>query len=432
MSLFLGSMREHIPGHKELTEKSEVLHLMPKQNVYIPLVHGRSTDKDFNVLVSEGDAVKVGTKLAETKAGLYVPIYSSVSGTYKGTEKRMHSSMRPQVHMVIEADGKQESIQAFEPQDYTKLSRQECVDFVQQAGIIGLGGAGFPTYVKYGKPNGVDVVLINAVECEPFITADYRNVMDDPQVLVTGCLIMKKMAEVDQVYICIKESHPDLIEQVKKACANAQGVDVRPVPDVYPMGWERVLVREVLHKEYGNLPAEAGAIVDNATTAIAMAQAFTRGQAITQKTVTISGNGIKKPSNVSVPVGMPVNEIIEACGGYSCDSVRVIAGGPMMGKTLIKDEFVIDRAMNAITVLKHVEDDAIECLRCGRCSDHCPAGLQPVRISMAVKANDVDEMIKRGASSCIECGLCTYVCPSHINVTENVRKAKRVIALKKK
>ena len=128
MSLFLGSMRQHIPGHKELTEKSEVLHLMPKQNVYIPLVHGRSTDKDFNVLVSEGDAVKVGTKLAETKAGLYVPIYSSVSGTYKGTEKRMHSSMRPQVHMVIEADGKQESIQAFEPQDYTKLSRQECVD----------------------------------------------------------------------------------------------------------------------------------------------------------------------------------------------------------------------------------------------------------------------------------------------------------------
>ena len=230
----------------------------------------------------------------------------------------------------------------------------------------------------------------------------------------------------------VKDIKKDLIEKVKSALTDAAGVEVRPVPDVYPMGWERVLVREILHKEYGMLPAEAGAIVDNATTAIAMARAFRLGEPIVRKTITVSGDGVKNPMNVSVPVGMPVNEIIEACGGYTCDSVRLIAGGPMMGKTILNDQFVIDRAMNALTILKHVEDDAIECLRCGRCSDHCPSGLQPVRIAAAVKANDVDEMIKRGASSCIECGLCTYVCPSHINVTENVRKAKRVIALKKK
>ena len=430
MSLFLGSMRQYIPGRKELTEKSQVLSLMPKENVYIPLIHGRSTADDFEVFVSEGDEVKVGTKLAQTNGGLFVPIYSSVSGVYRGTAKRMHNSMRPQVHMVIEPDGKQETIQAFEPKDYTSLTEQECVDFVKEAGIIGLGGAGFPTYVKYGKPDGVQCVLINAVECEPYITADYRNVMDDVDDLITGCLIMKKMAKVDTVYVCIKESHPDLIEKVKAACKD--GVQVRPVPDVYPMGWERVLVREILHKEYGMLPAEAGAIVDNATTAIAMARAFRLGEPIVRKTITVSGDCVKNPMNVSVPVGMPVNEIIAACGGYTCDSVRLIAGGPMMGKTILNDQFVIDRAMNALTILKHVEDDAIECLRCGRCSDHCPSGLQPVRIAAAVKANDVDEMIKRGASSCIECGLCTYVCPSHINVTENVRKAKRVIALKKK
>ena len=397
MSLFLGSMRQHIPGRKELTEKSQVLSLMPKENVYIPLIHGRSTADDFEVFVSEGDEVKVGTKLAQTKGGLFVPIYSSVSGVYRGTAKRMHNSMRPQVHMVIEPDGKQETIQAFEPKDYTSLTEQECVDFVKEAGIIGLGGAGFPTYVKYGKPDGVQCVLINAVECEPYITADYRNVMDDVDDLITGCLIMKKMAKVDTVYVCIKESHPDLIEKVKAACKD--GVQVRPVPDVYPMGWERVLVREILHKEYGMLPAEAGAIVDNATTAIAMARAFRLGEPIVRKTITVSGDGVKNPMHVSVPVGMPVNEIIEACGGYTCDSVRLIAGGPMMGKTILNDQFVIDRAMNALTILKHVEDDAIECLRCGRCSDHCPSGLQPVRIAAAVKANDVDEMIKRGASS---------------------------------
>ena len=430
MSLFLGSMRQHIPGRKELTEKSQVLSLMPKENVYIPLIHGRSTADDFEVFVSEGDEVKVGTKLAQTNGGLFVPIYSSVSGVYRGTVKRMHNSMRPQVHMVIEPDGKQETIQAFEPKDYTSLTEQECVDFVKEAGIIGLGGAGFPTYVKYGKPDGVQCVLINAVECEPYITADYRNVMDDVDDLITGCLIMKKMAKVDTVYVCIKESHPDLIEKVKAACKD--GVQVRTVPDVYPMGWERVLVREILHKEYGMLPAEAGAIVDNATTAIAMARAFRLGEPIVRKTITVSGDGVKNPMNVSVPVGMPVNEIIEACGGYTCDSVRLIAGGPMMGKTIVNDMFVVDRAMNALTVLPAANDDAIACLRCGKCSDHCPSGLQPVRITAALKANDVDEMSKRGVMSCIECGMCTYICPSHIDVTENVRKAKRIVMLKKK
>ena len=429
MSLFLGPMRQHIPGKKELTEKSELLHLMPKKEVYIPLVAGRTLD--FDILVQEGDTVSVGTKLAETKSGFYVPIYSSVSGTYKGIVKRMHNSLRPQNHMVIECDFKQTKVQSFAPLDWQSATRQECVDFVKNAGIVGLGGAGFPTYVKYMKPDGVDYVLINAVECEPYITADYRSVMDDAQDLVTGAKIMKKMAEAKTVYICIKESHPDLIEKVKSALNNAAGVEVYPVPDVYPMGWERVLVREVLHKEYGGLPAEAGAIIGNASSAIAIARAFEKGEAITQKNLTVSGECVKDPHNVCVPVGMPVSEIIEACGGYTQDTVRLISGGPMMGKTIVNDMFVVDRAMNALTVLPAANDDAIACLRCGKCSDHCPSGLQPV-ITAALKANDVDEMSKRGVMSCIECGMCTYICPSHIDVTENVRKAKRIVMLKKK
>ena len=424
MSLFLGPMRQHIPGKKELTEKSELLHLMPKKEVYIPLVAGRTLD--FDILVEEGDTVSVGTKLAETKSGFYVPIYSSVSGTYKGIAKRMHNSLRPQNHMVIECDFKQTKVQSFAPLDWQSATREACVDFVKNAGIVGLGGAGFPTYVKYMKPDGVDYVLINAVECEPYITADYRSVMDDAKDLVTGAKIMKKMAEAKTVYICIKESHPDLIEKVKSVLTDAAGVEVRPVPDVYPMGWERVLVREVLHKEYGGLPAEAGAIIGNASSAIAIAKAFEKGEAITQKNLTVSGECVKDPHNVCV------SEIIEACGGYTQDTVRLISGGPMMGKTIVNDMFVVDRAMNALTVLPAANDDAIACLRCGKCSDHCPSGLQPVRITAALKANDVDEMSKRGVMSCIECGMCTYICPSHIDVTENVRKAKRIVMLKKK
>ena len=429
MSLFLGPMRFHIPGRKELTEEKEVVNLLPNKEVYIPLVAGANTD--FKVLVEQGDEVKVGTKLAETASRFYVPIYSSVSGIYKGTVKRMHNSLRPQMHMVIECDGKQDSIQSFEPLDYKSASREEMVDFVKNAGIVGLGGAGFPAYVKYAKPKDIECILINAVECEPYITADYKMIMNETDKLIEGCRIMKKMGDTNKVYICIKESHPDLIEKVKQACPVNEGIEVRPVPDVYPMGWERVLVREVLHKEYGTLPAEAGAIVSNATSAIATAKAFESGQAITQKVLTVSGEAVKNPVNVCVPVGMPVKEIMDYCG-YNMEDVRIIAGGPMMGKTVVNDLWVVDRATNAITVLPNKPDDAIACLRCGKCSDNCPAGLQPVRIAQAVKANNLEEMIKRGAQSCIECGLCTYNCPSHIDVTENVRKAKRSIALKEK
>lgn len=244
-----------------------------------------------------------------------------------------------------------------------------------------------------------------------------------------------KMAKVDKVWIGVKKTHPDLIEVINQEIAK-QGVsgslEVRAVPDVYPMGWEKVLVREILHKEYNGLPSEAGAIINNATTAICLARACREGKAIEKKYVTFSGEALEKPVNVIAPVGTPVSEIIEKIGGYNTDSVFLIAGGPMMGKTMIKDEFVIDRAMNAVTVLPFSEEEATPCLRCGSCSDHCPAGLQPVRIQIAVKEGNVEEMEKRGALSCIECGLCTYVCPARIQVTENVRKAKRTLMLRQK
>lgn len=430
MSLFLGEMHHHIPGRKGLTEKKDIISLMPEKEVYIPLAAGANTD--FEIFVSEGDKVQIDTKLAQTKSGFFVPLYSSVSGTYMGIKKRMSAMLKPMDHMVIALDEAQTKTQALMPLDYHTATREECVEQIKQAGIVGLGGAGFPTYVKYQKPDGIDCIIINAVECEPYITADYKIIMKDVSHFVMGCEIFKKMADVSKVYIAIKKTHPDLIQVVQDALHDKQGMEVYPVPDVYPMGWERVLVREILHTEYDRLPSEAHTIISNATTAIAAAYAFEKGEPITRKIVTVSGEGVKNPSNVECPVGTPVQEVIKACGGYTSESVRLIAGGPMMGRTIVNDQFVIDRATNAITVLPNVADDAIVCLRCGRCSDHCPAGLQPVRIAMAVNAGDAKEMEKRGALQCIECGLCTCVCPSHIDVTENVRKAKRTVMLKKK
>ena len=434
MSLFLGPMRQHIPGKKELTEKSELLHLMPKKEVYIPLVAGRTLD--FDILVQEGDTVSVGTKLAETKSGFYVPIYSSVSGTYKGIVKRMHNSLRPQNHMVIECDFKQTKVQSFAPLDWQSATREECVDFVKNAGIVGLGGAGFPTYVKYMKPDGVDYVLINAVECEPYITADYRSVMDDAQDLVTGAKIMKKMAEAKTVYICIKESHPDLIEKVKSALTDAAGVEVYPVPDVYPMGWERVLVREVLHKEYGGLPAEAGAIIGNASSAIAIAKAFEKGEAITQKNLTVSGECVKDPHNVCVPVGMPVSEIIEACGGYTQDTVRLISGGPMMGMAMFTTDVPAVKTFScflAFTKDEVAANQPSNCIRCGRCVSVCPQKLMPAKLSVLADHNQFDEFEKLYGAECVECGSCSFICPAKRNLAQSMKTGrKQVLANRRK
>lgn len=430
MSLLLGPMRQHIPGFKELSEHKDIIEVRPGKEILIPLFANHS--QNFELLVKEGDQVFIGTKLAVCEERMTVPIYSSVSGIVKGVRKVMHASLKPVAHVVIEPDGKQERVQAFAPIDPDQASREELTAFMMNAGIVGCGGACFPSYMKYRGVSGIEKLIINAVECEPFITADYKMVQANVEEMLLGVRTMKRMANAKEALIAIKKSHPDLIDLVEKACAGKDGIRVAVVPDVYPMGWERVLVRELMHKEYDKLPSEVGAVVNNATTAIAFARALTKGEPIVDKVVTVSGTAVREPVNVHVAVGTPVREIIEACGGYTCDEVKLIAGGPMMGKTIVNDQWVIDRATNAITVLESRSFDSIACLRCGRCSDHCPAGLQPVRIAQAVKLKDSEAMKKRGAMDCIECGLCTYVCPSRIDVTENVRKAKRTLAAAKK
>ena len=250
--------------------------------------------------------------------------------------------------------------------------------------------------------------------------------------LIDGVLAMKKMANAKEAVIAIKKSHPDLITFVKGNVEMIDGVNVVEVPDVYPMGWERVLVRQILKKEYDRLPGEVGAVVNNVETAIAFGEALNSGMPIVNKTLTISGTAIKKPSNVTVPIGTPADYIVSKLGGYTEENVKIIAGGPMMGKTVVSDKFVVDRPTNAITILANVPYDSVACLRCGKCSDHCPAGLQPVRIAQAVKTKDKKAMERLCALDCIECGLCTYICPSRLDVTENVRRAKRQLMMAKK
>lgn len=423
-------MRQHIPGYKDLTATKEVLEVKAGPQVFLPLYASHSTK--FDVLVKEGDHVCVGTKIAECNDRMYVPIYSSVSGTVKGVQKLMHMMLKPLEHIVIENDGKMEQEQSFAPLDYQNASREELVEFMKQAGIIGQGGAGFPTYVKYQGAKDIKKLIIDAVECEPYITTDHKMMEIHFADILTGILAMKKMAQAEEAVIAIKKTHAEMIKQVESAVANVPGVSVVAVPDVYPMGWERTLISTIMKKEYDKLPSEVGAIVNNVTTAYMFARALKEGLGIIDCTLTISGDGVKNPVNVHCPIGVPVSEVIAACGGYTAEEVKLIAGGPMMGKTIVNDKFVIERQQNAVTVLVTKPFESVSCLRCGQCSDVCPVGLQPVRIAQAEKTKDKATMEKLCALDCVECGLCTYICPSRLDVTENVRKAKRQLAMAKK
>lgn len=429
MSIWTGSSKKRVDGHKDLTTYNDIVTIESPKMVYVPLINGLVTSID--VLVKENDRVFVNSKIAVRSDNFTVPLFSPVSGVVKGVKKMMHACLKPVDHIVIENDGLYEEKQTLEPMDYQQASREELIQSMMDAGIVGMGGAGFPTYIKYKFAKDIHTVVINGVECEPYITADYRmmeNYMDD---LMVGTSAMIKMANAKKAIITIKKNKGALIKKLQEAASAYENIEITTVPDVYPMGWERTLVYQLFKKRYDKLPNELGLIVNNTTTAICFAQALTEGKPTTHKMVTVSGDGIKNPANVYVRIGTQTSEIIEQLGGYTSDTISCIAGGPMMGKTIVNDQFVVTPYTNAITVLKTKPLMSMACLRCGKCNDTCPAGLLPVRINNAEESKNVDMIADLRADLCIECGLCTYVCPSRLDVTEGVRKAKRVLLLKK-
>lgn len=428
MFILSGKGKVKLNGQKGLTKDLPILPIEAPDTVYIPLVIGAATD--FDIHVKEGDYVCAGQKLA-TRKSMYVPIYSPVSGTVKGFEKRMHVTKRVQNHIVIENDHFNKTVKAIDIADPDNMTQEEVFNAIKEMGLMGLGGSGFPTYIKYSNPQNIHTILINGVECEPFLTCDHLVMKRDIKALFDGVNYLIKAAGAQKAIIAIKEHKPDLWEMLVEEAKNWDNIEPREVPDRYPMGWERVLVETVFNKQYDKLPSELGVIVNNSTTAISLSKAVREGKAITHRVVTVSGNGVKNPQNVEVAVGTPVDYIIEKIGGYiddDCDGM-VIAGGPMMGKSVMNDKFVITPYSNALTVLKKEPVNTLPCLKCGECTLHCPAHLQPVRIMQAEKAADKDLLAKLEVERCIECGMCTYICPSKIEVTDMVSKGKRRVQL---
>jgi len=378
--------------------------------------------------VKVGDEVKVGQLIGAAGAGLSSPVYSGVSGKVKKIDEMIASNGARIQTVVIESDGEQNVLEGIVPPEVN--SREDFIEAVKNSGIVGLGGAGFPTYVKIGAdPSKIDTIVVNGAECEPYITSDTRTMIDESELVVEGLALLMKYLETDKVIIGIEKNKPECIENMKKATADISGIEIKALPSLYPQGGEKVLVYHTTGRviEEGKLPLDCGVIVINCTTAAYIAKYLRTGMPLVEKCITIDGSAIKNPQNVIAPIGTSVKDIVDFCGGFKETPRKILYGGPMMGIAVPDTSAPVLKQTNAILCFGEKEGTppkASACIKCGRCVDSCPLGLAPVDISNAYKAGNAEMLEKLKVNLCMECGCCSYVCPAKRNIVQRNKLAK--------
>lgn len=371
-------------------------------------------------LVAKGDTVKVGQLIGDTDAFVSAPIHSSVSGTVVGIETQRNAVAGNDTLVVIETDKKQElceDIKAPEmPEDLAGF-----VKAVRESGLVGLGGASFPTHIKYNPKNIDDVhtLIVNGAECEPFITSDHRGMLEDTQDIIDGMKLIVKYIGLDEAYIGIEANKPDAIAKFDKMFAE-QGLTnfhTFTLQDRYPKGAERVLVYEITgqHMAAGVLPADLGVILSNVTSVAFVGQYFKDGVPLIKKRMTVDGDAVATPKNIIAPIGTQIHDIIEFCGGYKAEPKKILMGGPMMGRAIFSDEMPIVKNNNAILAFsgeKAYIPEETACINCGRCHKACPFNLLPTALAAAYERRDAEELSRLQVMQCMECGSCSFVCPA--------------------
>ena len=372
-------------------------------------------------LVAKGDYVKVGQKIGDTDAFVSAPIHSGVSGTVTAIEEQRNAAGGFETLVVIETDKKQELSEEVkvpaEPKDLA-----EFVKAVRESGLVGLGGASFPTHIKFNPKNIDDVhaLIVNAAECEPFITSDHRLMLETPDALLDGCLLIMKYVGLDKGYIAIEENKPDAIELLDKRIKERgiTNIETFKLQARYPKGAERVLVYEITGKtmDAGVLPADMGVILDNVTTVAFVSQYFKTGRPLTTKRVTVDGDAVAQPKNVIAPIGTSVHDVIEFCGGYKAEPKKILMGGPMMGRAIYSDAMPLVKNNNAILAFsgpQSIVKEETACINCGRCHQACPFKLIPTALAKAYEMRDAQALKDLRVMQCMNCGSCSYICPAH-------------------
>ncbi len=415
--------------HKKNTADSVPTRLPLPQTVVIPM--SMHIGKSAVPVVKAGEEVKVGQLIANADGFISSPIYSSVSGKVKKLDEITMSSGAKSTAIVIETDGLQEVSDDVKPPVVTDTD--SFIEAVKQSGLVGLGGAGFPTFVKLAVKDlsKIEAVVVNAAECEPYITSDTRTMLDKADYISKGIDAIQKYLKAKRVIIGIENNKKPCIEKMQKMASEKTGVEVKVLPSVYPQGGEKVLVYNTVNRiiPKGKLPIDVGVIVINITTLACFAEYLETGMPLVEKCITVDGSAVKEPKNVIAPIGTPIQELFDFCGGFKSEPRKVLYGGPMMGISVPSTEVPVLKMTNAVIAMDEKEatpNKTTACINCGACVNNCPLKLDPRAIAKAYKLNDGAELEKLCADLCMECGCCAYVCPAnrHIVQTNKLAKAK--------
>lgn len=431
------SKPKQIEDTKGLLGMLPTLPLEVPDDIFIATDNARCSNPD--IYVKEGEHVLMGQLLGVRHGAFFdQPIQSSVSGTFVGFEKHYHRSGKLVDFFHIVNDHKNEedpSIKVRTDEEIAKLTREDFVRILSENASVGLGGSSFPTHVKFKTDAKIDVILINGIECEPYITADHRMMLEHPDEIVQGIKYIQQAFDCKKAMICVKSKYTDLrmaLGGYLKRFEDA-GISLCPVGNFYPQGWEIAMIKSAtgIEVESGHLPSEYGVADFNVSTVYGIYYAIKYNRPIHERFISITGDGIRYPSNFIVRLGTPIKSLLERCGGYvEPEKNKVfILGGPMMGACIPSDDCIITKTVTSVIVLNETPIEEEPCIRCGSCVLSCPAHLQPKLIMDAVKAMDKAKVKMLNPLRCIECGLCSYVCTSGIRVTDHVRKAKMIAKL---
>ncbi|MDR3165185.1 MAG: electron transport complex subunit RsxC [Synergistaceae bacterium] len=421
----------HPPESKFLTENKEIEMLVPKGELVYPM--SQHLGAPCAPIVKKGDKVLVGQKIADTDAFVSAPIMSSVSGVVKEIGNRMTISGAIETCVVVESDGQFEHAASLLPhKDFRELEPSECIKIIREAGLVGMGGATFPTHVKLSPPPGKKIkwIIVNGAECEPFLNCDNRLMIEHPEPIIGGLKICLHIFPEAEGVIAVENNKPEAIKRLTgELSEHTAKIRVAPHDVKYPQGAEKMLIYTVTGQEIppGALPAEVGCLVLNVSTLAHIWYAVTDGIPVLDRIISVTGDAVASPKNIIAPLGTSVRELVDAAGGFSCEPAKILSGGPMMGISMRSIDVPIVKGTSGILALSPKSAPTFEesnCIRCGRCVSACPMGLWPSALDKAVRLRQYSVFEQNGGMNCIECGSCTYACPSRRFLTQTCRDGK--------
>ncbi len=432
---FLGGI--HPYDGKDISKDKPIKAILPKGDLAYPL--SQHIGAPAKPIVEKGEHVLTGQKIAEAGGFVSAPIYATVSGTVKAIEPRRVVTGDSVMSIIIENDGLYEEVEYAPVKPLADMSKEEIIERIKEAGIVGMGGAGFPTFIKLSpkEPDKIDYVIANCAECEPYLTSDYRRMLEEPEKLVEGLKVSLRLFDNARGILAVEDNKPDCIELLKKLTKDEPKISVKALKTKYPQGAERQLIFAATGRKINSsmLPADAGCVVNNVDTIVAIYHAVIEGKPLMNRIVTVTGDAIAEPQNFIVRIGTNYHELIEEAGGFKKEPAKIISGGPMMGFALFDLDVPTTKTASALLCL--TEDDVSDmepsaCINCGRCVEACPSRIVPRLLSDYAENYNEEAFLSHDGMECCECGCCSYVCPAKRPLTQTIKSMRKIQLAKKK